>query len=83
MGFHLCFPVNMTARAGTKPRPVDEELVTIIQQHFVLDSLLLDRAEVLFDKLVNEMARKKRRGMLCDLSAVLKHSQTEFGVKCV
>lgn len=81
MGFHLCFPVNATGNQHT--RTVDKELASIVQKHFVLDSLLLERADVLFDELVDDMLRKKQQGILCDLGAVLKQGQSEFGLKCV
>jgi hypothetical protein len=82
--FHLCIPVVKIGHTFHKPRIVSPELATIVNQTFVLDILLLQQAEVLFDALVANMREKKARGVLCDMSAALKlPPDMEFGLQCV
>jgi hypothetical protein len=83
MGFHLCFPVTVSARIAKKPRPVNAALEGVARRHFALDAILLQQAEKLFDALVLEMRQKKAQGFLCDLSNVLKGLDAEFGLRCL
>jgi hypothetical protein len=82
MGFHLCFPVTTTASATKKPRSVGAEFQRVVDQYFVLDTLLLREAEKLFDDLVSDMRRKKEKGVLCDMSRVLRQPDVELGINC-
>ena len=82
MGFHLCFPVTAEQDSNKRQRKVDPILKKVVQKHFVLDTILLREAEKLFDKLVQDMGRKKEQGMLCDLGKVLKAPELEMGFKC-
>jgi hypothetical protein len=83
MGFHhLYFPVTTKARATKKPRPVDEELQRVVDQYFVLDTLLLREAEKLFDEMVSDMRRKKEQGVLCDMSRFLRQPNVEVRLQC-
>jgi len=61
---------------------VDAVLKKVVQKHFVLDTILLHKAEKLFDGLVQDMRCKKEQGMLCDLGKALKAPKTEIGFKC-
>jgi hypothetical protein len=82
--FHLCIPVVKTGLTIHKPRILSPELQTIVNRTFVLDILLLQEAEVLFDALVADMREKKARGVLCDMSTALKlPPDMEFGLQCI
>eukprot|EP00978_Attheya_sp_CCMP212_P033168 scaffold132634_cov53-Attheya_sp.AAC.3 len=82
--FHLCIPVVKIGHAFHKPPIVSPELQGIVNRTFVLDILLLQEAEVLFDALVADMREKKARGVLCDMSTALKlPPDMEFGLQCV
>jgi hypothetical protein len=84
MGFYLCRPVQGEeyVRAEKQPRPVDPALAAVIEKHFVLDRLLLQAAEPLFDELVKDMRRKKAAGVLCDLSNALHETTSPIGLVC-
>eukprot|EP00977_Amphora_coffeiformis_P001664 scaffold311_cov173-Amphora_coffeaeformis.AAC.2 len=47
------------------------ELIAIIAEHFRVDSLLLEKAETLFDEMVQDKRQKKSKGILCDFECCL------------
>ena len=87
-GFHLCIPVHTAMNETKKDRTVSKELDDLIQKHFVLDRLLLEAAEGIFDSLVADMREKKKRGMICDVSKLMGETtydldNLQLGLMCV
>lgn len=85
-GFYLCFPVAPSSdndhNKVKEPRQVDPKLARLVETHFRLDAILLQEAETIFDELLADVRQKKERGIMCDLSRVLKEPTVEFGLQC-
>lgn len=82
-GFHLCFPVDTNSYVWKQASKVEGPLSLVIEEYFALDLLLVDKAEVMFDKLVSDMREQKKRGILCNMNRSLKLPPgAEFGLEC-
>ncbi len=87
-GFHMCIPVNRTMNPLKQDREVSRELEEIVKKHFVLDILLLETAEELFDDLIADMRVKKEQGILCDIgkligSRIEENNDLQLGLMCI
>jgi hypothetical protein len=86
-GFHMCIPINRTMDPLKQDREVSRELEEIVKKYFVLDRLLLEAAEELFDDLVANMRVKKEQGILCDIGKLIgdrvQENDVQLGLMCI
>ena len=87
-GFHLCIPVDQFHHDLHAERPVSRNLDVIMKKYFVLDNMLLETAEELFDILYKRMKDKKEKGILCDMSSMVTggsvyDTDATVGLRCI
>ena len=76
MSFHLCVAPPRASRRATSSRTKQKKtLVGVVSERHKLDSLLLEHANRLFDRQLEEMRALKRQGYGCNLQRALGQSQ--------